>query len=108
MYDNNTKNIYGKTRNRSKKSNIDLEEFKKRLIHENMDITKFSKHFGIARTTIYGWSENGIPIYIEKIIELLEVKNRLRESIKIFNENNTKKIKDLYEINTDEPTRHKN
>jgi len=101
MYENNTKkendekrnneqNYYGKTRTKSLKSELTLEQFKSRISAVDMDITKFSAYFGISRPTIYGWNTHGIPVYVERIIELLETKKQLHKG-----------IDDLYEINTD-------
>lgn len=111
MYANNTRdnknNIYGKTRTKSIKSSISLDELKERINALNMDITKFSKYFGISRPTIYGWGIHGIPIYVERIIELLETKMALHKGINELYETNTDKINKLYEINTNEPTKSK-
>lgn len=91
----NTKNRGGK----SPKSTMDFENFELRLKNINMDISKFSRYSGIARSTIYGWNkeqELAIPLYVERIIELIEIKNKIRnEAYRLF------------EINTDEPTKSK-
>jgi hypothetical protein len=104
---NNEKNYYGKTRTKSKKSSLNLEQFKERINAVDMDITKFSKHFGISRPTIYGWDTHGIPVYVERIIELLETKKLLYKGIGNLYEVNTDRINELYNINTKEPTKSK-
>ncbi len=104
---NNDKNYYGKTRTKSKKSNLDLERFKKRINAVDMDIAKFSRYFGISRPAIYGWDIHGIPVYVERIIELLEIKKELHKGIDELYQINTDKINKLHEINTDEPTKFK-
>jgi len=103
----NEKNIYGKTRTKSLKSELDLEQFKNKISNVDMDITKFSEYFGISRPTIYGWSTHGIPVYVERIIELLETKKQLHKGIDDLYEINTDKINKLHEINTNEPTKFK-
>lgn len=103
----NENNIYGRTRIKSKKSSLNLEQFKNRISAVDMDITKFSEYFGISRPTIYGWSTHGIPVYIERIIELLETKKQLHIGIDDLYEINTDKINKLHEINTNEPTKSK-
>lgn len=115
MYENNTidetrinkNNIYGKTRTKSKKSEFTLGKLKERLDGVSMDISKFSGYFGISRPTIYGWKNHGIPLYIERIIELLEIKKALYEGIENLSEINTDKINELYEIDTNEPKKSK-
>ena len=62
-----------------------------------MNISQFSKYFGISRATIYGWNLHGIPVYIERILELLETKKQLNIG-----------INKLYEINTNENNKAKN
>lgn len=104
---NNEKNYYGKTRTKSKKSSLNLEQFKERINAVDMDITKFSKYFGISRPTIYGWDTHGIPVYVERIIELLETKKLLYKGIGNLYEVNTDRINELYNINTKEPTKSK-
>lgn len=104
---NNEKNYYGKTRTKSSKSELTLEQFKSRISNVNMDITKFSKYFGISRPTIYGWNTHGIPVYVERIIELLEIKKQLHKGIDDLYEINTDKINKLHEIDTNEPTKFK-
>ena len=84
-------NISGKTREKSKKSNLNFEQFKEKINSTNMNISQFSKYFGISRATIYGWNLHGIPVYIERILELLETKKQLNIG-----------INKLYEINTNE------
>lgn len=103
----NQKNLYGKTRTKSKKADLDLEQFKSRIDSVDMDITKFSKYFGISRPTIYGWSKHGFPLYVERIIELLEIKKQLHKGIDELYEINTDEIKKLHKINTDEPIKSK-
>ena len=90
-------NISGKTREKSKKSNLDFEQFKEKINSTNMNISQFSKYFGISRATIYGWNLHGIPVYIERILELLETKKQLNIG-----------INKLYEINTNENNKAKN
>ncbi|NCO00203.1 MAG: hypothetical protein GW906_00010 [Epsilonproteobacteria bacterium] len=118
MYENNTKkendekrnneqNYYGKTRTKSLKSELTLEQFKSRISAVDMDITKFSAYFGISRPTIYGWNTHGIPVYVERIIELLETKKQLHKGIDDLYEINTDKINKLHQINTNEPTKSK-
>jgi len=118
MYENNTKkendekrnneqNYYGKTRTKSLKSELTLEQFKSRKSAVDMDITKFSAYFGISRPTIYGWNTHGIPVYVERIIELLETKKQLHKGIDDLYEINTDKINKLHQINTNEPTKSK-
>ena len=104
---NNEKNYYGKTRTKSKKSSLDLEQFKERINAVDMDITKFSKYFGISRPTIYGWDTHGIPVYVERIIELLETKKQLYMGIDNLYEINTDQINKLHKINTNEPIKSK-
>jgi hypothetical protein len=103
----NQKNLYGKTRTKSKKADLDLEQFKNRIDAVEMDIAKFSKYFGISRATIYGWSTHGFPLYVERIIGLLEIKKQLHKGIDELYEINTDEIKKLHEINTNEPTKSK-
>jgi len=118
MYENNTKkendekrnneqNYYGKTRTKSLKSELTLEQFKSRISAVDMDITKFSAYFGISRPTIYGWNTHGIPVYVERIVELLETKKQLHKGIDDLYEINTDKINKLHQINTNEPTKSK-
>lgn len=90
-------NISGKTREKSKKSNLNFEQFKEKINSTNMNISQFSKYFGISRATIYGWNLHGIPVYIERILELLETKKQLNIG-----------INKLYEINTNENNKAKN
>jgi|GEM_PF-1969372 len=103
----NEKNIYGKTRTKSLKSELNLDQFKYKINAVDMDITKFSEYFGISRPTIYGWSTHGIPIYVERILELLEIKKRLHIGIDELYNTNTDTINKLHEINTKEPTKSK-
>ncbi len=103
----NEKNIYGKTRTKSLKSKLTLEQFKNRINAIEMDITKFSKYFGISRQAIYGWYTHGIPVYVERIVELLEIKKELYRGIDEMHEINTDKISKLHKINTNEPTKTK-
>ena len=77
----NKKNVSGKTREKSKKSNLDFEQFKEKIYSINMNISQFSKYFGISRAAIYGWNMHGVPMYIERIIDLLETKKQLHEGI---------------------------
>ena len=93
----NKKNVSGKTREKSKKSNLDFEQFKEKIYSINMNISQFSKYFGISRATIYGWNLYGIWVYIERIMEILETKKHLNIG-----------INKLYEINTNENNKAKN
>ncbi len=104
---NNEQSYYGKTRTKSLKSELTLEQFKSRISAVDMDVTKFSAYFGISRPTIYGWNTHGIPVYVERIIELLETKKQLHKGIDDLYEINTDKINKLHQINTNEPTKSK-
>lgn len=86
----NNNAIYGKTRTKSKKSSITLKDLKQKLKLLNTNISQFSRHYGISTTTIYGWNKNGIPMYIQRIIELLEAKKIIQDGLKKLYEINTK------------------
>ena len=88
----NENNIYGKTRTKSKKSTLNLEQFKEKIDSLDISISKFSRYFGISRTTIYGWNLHGFPVYIERILELLETTKQLHIGINKLYEINTKNI----------------
>ncbi|PLY10354.1 MAG: hypothetical protein C0626_05055 [Arcobacter sp.] len=106
MFEINTINNKGINRGKTLKSSMHFNDFEKRLLNIDMDISKFSSYFGIARSTIYGWKRENkliIPLYIEKIIDLLEVKNQLRDGIEKLHKTNSYEVKKLYEINTQEP-----
>ncbi len=91
----NKNNIYGKTRTKSKKSTLNLEQFKEKISCIDMNISRFSRYSGISKPTIYGWSNHGIPLYVERIIELLETKKQLHNGINKLYEINTKEIRKI-------------
>ena len=102
----NTKN----KRNKSAKSSMSFEEFENKLKIINMDISKFARYFGIGRSTIYGWNKKDklmIPLYVERIIELIEKKNEIRNKAYKLYETNAEQAQNLYKINTNEPTKFK-
>lgn len=104
----NKKNISGKTREKSKKSNLDFEQFKEKIHSININISGFSKYFGISRAAIYGWNIHGVPLYIERIIDLLETKRQLHLGINKLYEINTKEISKETKINTNETNKATN
>ncbi|MDO7253058.1 hypothetical protein [Helicobacter cappadocius] len=85
----NKNTIYGKTRTKSKKSQIIFDDLKKRLRLLNSNISSFSRYSGISTPTIYGWQKNGIPMYVQRIIELLEAKKITKDRLKELSEINT-------------------
>ncbi|MDY0181323.1 hypothetical protein [Aliarcobacter skirrowii] len=89
----NENNIYGKTRTKSKKSTLNLEQFKEKIRCVDMNISRFSRYYGISKPTIYGWSNHGVPLYVERIIELLETNKQLHNGINELYEINTKKVR---------------
>jgi DNA-binding transcriptional regulator YiaG len=99
MFENKTNYNKGNKRNKSTKSSMSFGEFEEKLQVINMDISKFARYLGIGRSTIYGWNKKDrliIPLYVERIIELIEKKNEMR-----------KKVYEIYKINTNEPIKVK-
>jgi DNA-binding transcriptional regulator YiaG len=99
MFENKINYNKDNKRSKSTKSSMTFSEFEDKLQVINMDISKFARYFGIGRSTIYGWNKKDkfiIPLYVERIIELIEKKNEIRN-----------KAHSLYEINTNEPTKFK-
>ncbi len=110
MFENKTNYNKDNKRSKSTKSSMTFSEFEDKLEVINMDISKFSRYFGIGRSTIYGWNKKDkliIPLYVERIIELIEKKNEIRNKAYNLYETNAEQAQNLYEINTNEPTKFK-
>ncbi|MGE4294345.1 MAG: hypothetical protein AB7E49_01430 [Campylobacterales bacterium] len=63
------------------KSTVTKTEFKKRIEAIELKIGDFVEFSGISRSAFGGWGENNIPLYAERVLQLLEIKN----SIKLLN-----------------------
>lgn len=61
-----------------KKSSMTVAEFRKRLKATGLDISKFARFSGIARTTISGWSDYEIPLYAQRALELYEINTKVQ------------------------------
>jgi DNA-binding transcriptional regulator YiaG len=110
MFENKINYNIDNKRTKSIKSSMTFSEFEDKLELINMDISKFSRYFGIGRSTIYGWNKKDklvIPLYVERIIMLIEKKNEIRNEVYKLYEANVEQARNLYEINTNEPIKFK-
>jgi len=73
--------------------NLKTPEYQSQGHHRGGQALVFKNINGISKPTIYGWSNHGVPLYVERIIELLETNKQLHNGINELYEINTKKVR---------------